>query len=37
MTDPEWLAKRAETEKDGQIVASITSMFLQPTSFSAVK
>ena len=37
MTDPEWLAKRAETEKDGQIVASITSMFLQPTSFSSVK
>jgi NIPSNAP len=37
MSDPEWLAKRAETEKDGQIVASITSMFLQPTSFSSVK
>jgi NIPSNAP len=37
MADPEWHAKRAETEKDGQIVASITSMFLQPTSFSSVK
>jgi hypothetical protein len=35
--DPEWLAKRAESEKDGLIVASINNMFLQPTSFSAVK
>jgi hypothetical protein len=37
MIDPEWIAKHAETEKDGPIVASITNMFLQPTSFSAVK
>jgi len=36
-SDPEWLAKRAETEKDGAIVASITNLFLQPTSFSSVK
>ena len=36
MTDPEWIAKRAETEKDGPIVASITNLILQPTSFSAV-
>ena len=36
-SDPEWLAKRAETEKDGQIVASITTQLLQPTSFSSVK
>ena len=35
--DPEWLAKRAETEKDGAIVASISSQFLQPTAFSSVK
>ena len=35
--DPEWLAARAETEKDGAIVASITNSFLQPTSFSSVK
>lgn len=34
-TDPEWIAKRAETEKDGQIVANITSQLLTPTSFSA--
>ncbi len=37
MTDPEWIAKRAETERDGQIVASITNSFLQPTSFSTVR
>ena len=36
-TDPEWIAKRAESEKDGPIVASINNMFLQPTAFSAVK
>ena len=35
--DPEWIAKRAESEKDGAIVANITSAFLQPTAFSAVK
>ncbi|GAC1345673.1 MAG: NIPSNAP family protein [Acetobacteraceae bacterium] len=34
--DPEWIAKRAETEKDGQIVANIVNQILQPTSFSAV-
>ena len=37
MSDPEWIAKRAETEKDGAIVANIVSSLLQPTSFSAVK
>ena len=37
MTDPTWLAARAETEKDGMIVASVTNQILQPTSFSSVK
>lgn len=36
-TDPEWLEKRAETEKDGQIVAKVVNYMLQPTSFSSVK
>lgn len=36
-TDPEWLEKRAETEKDGAIVASVTNAILEPTSFSSVK
>jgi NIPSNAP len=35
--DPEWIAKRAETEKDGQIVSYIVNELLAPTSFSSVK
>ncbi|MEE2745450.1 MAG: NIPSNAP family protein [Pseudomonadota bacterium] len=35
--DPEWLQKRAESEKDGPIVASIENSFLEPTSFSKIK
>ena len=35
--DPEWHAKRAETEKDGAIVAKVTNAILAPTSFSSVK
>ncbi len=35
--DPEWNTKRAETEKDGAIVANIVSEFLVPTAFSSVK
>ena len=37
MADPEWIAKRAETERDGPIVAKISNSFLQPTAFSSVK
>ena len=36
-TDPEWLAARAETEKDGQIVERVINQMLAPTSFSSVK
>lgn len=35
--DPEWNEKRAETEKDGAIVANIVNQFLQPTGFSSVR
>jgi hypothetical protein len=35
--DPEWLAARAESERDGQIVANIKSSILQPTAFSSLK
>ncbi|MFZ6764466.1 NIPSNAP family protein [Pseudoroseomonas sp. WGS1072] len=35
--DPEWIAKRAETERDGAIVASISNLILQPTGFSSVR
>ncbi len=37
MADPEWIATRAETEKDGQIVENVSSQFLAPTAFSSVK
>ncbi|MGC2775221.1 MAG: NIPSNAP family protein [Bradyrhizobium sp.] len=37
MTDPDWIAGRAKSEEDGQIVANITSQFLVPTAFSALK
>jgi NIPSNAP protein len=36
-TDPEWLAARAKTEEDGQIVGNIVNQLLVPTAFSAVK
>jgi hypothetical protein len=35
--DPEWIAARAESERDGPIIASIKSQILQPAAFSAVK
>jgi hypothetical protein len=37
MTDPAWISARAESERDGPIVANIMSMFLTPTAFSSVK
>ena len=37
MADPEWQEKRAETEKNGAIVASITNLFLAPTAYSKIK
>lgn len=37
MADPEWVARRSESERDGPIIASITNSFLQPTAFSAVR
>ena len=36
-SDPEWVSKRAESEKDGPIVARISSQLLEPTKFSSVK
>jgi NIPSNAP len=37
ISDPEWIAAREETEKDGAIVANVTNSILQPTSFSSVR
>ena len=35
--DPEWIAARAETEKNGPLVHSVNNQLLAPTSFSSVK
>jgi hypothetical protein len=37
LTDPEWFAVIAKTEKEGQLVENISSQLLAPTTFSAVK
>jgi hypothetical protein len=37
MNDPEWISKRAETERDGPIVQSVENQLLEPTAFSSVK
>jgi hypothetical protein len=37
MADPEWLAARAASEQDGQIVQTLSNQFLAPTAFSSVK
>ena len=31
VTDPDWLARRAETERNGPLVERIENMFLSPT------
>jgi len=36
-SDQEWIAARAKTEEDGQIVSNIVSQLLVPTPFSSVK
>ncbi|MCC7267675.1 MAG: NIPSNAP family protein [Caulobacteraceae bacterium] len=36
-SDPEWIAARADSEKDGPIVANMDTRFLSPTAYSAVK
>ena len=36
-SDPEWLEKRAMTEKDGPIISHLSNLILQPTAFSSVR
>jgi hypothetical protein len=36
-SDPDWIAARAKTEEDGQIVGNIVNQLLVPTAFSSVK
>jgi hypothetical protein len=37
MADPEWQAKRAETERNGPLVERVENLFLAPTAYSKVK
>jgi len=37
MSDPAWISARAESEKDGPILANASNQLLQPTAFSVVK
>jgi hypothetical protein len=36
-SDQAWITARAESERDGPIIANIKSAILQPTAFSTVK
>jgi hypothetical protein len=36
-SDPEWIEKRAGTEKDGPLTSSFANTILTPTAFSAMK
>jgi hypothetical protein len=36
-SDQAWITARAESERDGPIIANIRSAFLQPTAFSPMK
>lgn len=35
--DPDWIKVRDASEKDGPIIANVSTQFLTPTAFSAVK
>jgi hypothetical protein len=37
MADPDWIAAKAETEKNGQLIAHIKNYILTPTSYSPLK
>ncbi|MFZ4530908.1 MAG: NIPSNAP family protein [Alsobacter sp.] len=37
MADPDWIAARTASERDGPILANVANAFLQPTAFSSVR
>lgn len=37
MADPEWLAARAESERDGALTQRVESQILSPTAYSAMR
>ena len=36
-SDPEWVTVKSESEKDGPVVRSVTSSYLEPTDFSPLR
>lgn len=37
VADPDWIAARTDSEKDGPLIANVSSQLLQATAFSAVR
>ena len=37
MTDPEWVAVRKESEKNGRLVDKVDSVYMNPTDYSPMK
>ena len=37
VNDPDWKKAKAESEKDGVLVAKVNSRFMKPTDYSAIK
>lgn len=37
MSDPEWITGKTESERDGPLVAKVTSTILKPTSYSPLQ
>jgi len=37
VADPEWVQKKAETEKNGPLITHVTNLILKPTAFSSVR
>ncbi|HVE39694.1 MAG TPA: NIPSNAP family protein [Planctomycetota bacterium] len=37
LADPEWVKAKADSEKDGVIVAKVESRFMTPTEYSSIK
>jgi hypothetical protein len=35
--DPDWKTKRADSEKEGPVIANVSNSFLAPTQFSLLK
>jgi len=37
LADPDWIKAKADSEKDGGLVAKVDSKFMSPTEYSAIK